>query len=202
LFTRRSLLGYWNELRPYFIFAVILFFAGIVVGGATSSANDWLLNQLQALSRMAENARASAHPTRAFFVTILLNNVIQSIISMYMGVAAAIWPVVMLVTNGMILGYLFGGLADHGENVGLLILKGILPHGILELPAVFLACAVGIRFGVTLLKGIWGSLLGKDGAWNGFVRTATGSVPALVVVVVMLLAAAAVESTVTNWLMR
>lgn len=201
MFSRRGLLQSWNEVRPYFIFSVILFFAGIVIGGSNSAPVEFLESQLKGISQIADAARKSETPELTMFLLIAANNIFKSIMVMALGIVAGILPIVMLVANGLILGYLLSGIADNGQNVWLLIVKGLLPHGVLELSALFLACGFGIRFGMTLIKGIAGSALGKSNSWQPFVRTATGSVPALIVVTVVLFIAAVVESTITYWLM-
>ncbi|MCD9026401.1 stage II sporulation protein M [Cohnella silvisoli] len=201
MFSRRGLLQSWNEVRSYFIFSVILFFAGIVIGGSHSAPVEFLESQLKGISQIADAARKSETPELTMFLLIAANNIFKSIMVMGLGIVAGILPIVMLVANGLILGYLLSGIADNGQNVWLLIVKGLLPHGVLELSALFLACAFGIRFGMTLIKGIAGSALGKSNSWQPFVRTATGSVPALIVVTVVLFIAAIVESTITYWLM-
>jgi stage II sporulation protein M len=201
MFSRQGLLQSWNGVRPYFIFAVILFFAGIVIGGSNSAPVAFLNSQLQGISQMADAARKSDSPELTMFLIISANNVFKSIMVMGLGIVAGIIPIIFLIANGLILGFLLSGIADHGENVWLLIIKGLLPHGILELSALFLASAFGIRFGMTLIKGIAGSVLGKSNAWQPFVQTASGSVPALILVTVVLVIAAIVESTITYWLM-
>jgi stage II sporulation protein M len=201
MFSRQGLLQSWTDIRPYFIFAVILFFAGIVIGGSNSAPVDFLKSQLQGISHIADAARKSDRPELTMFLIIAANNVFKSIMVMGLGIVAGIIPIIFLITNGLILGFLLSGIADHGQNVWLLIVKGLLPHGILELSALFLASAIGIRFGITLIKGIAGSALGKSNAWQPFVRTASGSVPALILVTVVLVIAAIVESTFTYWLM-
>ncbi len=136
------------------------------------------------------------------FLLITANNIFASLMAMGMGIIAGIMPIYTLVANGMVLGYLLSQFSESGENMFMLIVKGLLPHGILELPAVFLACAFGIRFGMTLIRGVFGSAFGKKEPWQPFVRTATGALPAIIVVVVLLLLGAVVESTVTFWLMK
>ncbi len=202
MFSRQGLLKSWNEVRPYFIFSVILFFAGLVIGGSPNAPAEFLEQQLKGISQIADRADKSDNPEQTMFALITLNNVIKTILVMGLGIIAGILPVIMLVSNGMILGYLLGVIADNGQNVWLLIVKGLLPHGVLELSALFLACAFGMRFGITLFKGIIGSALGKTNSWQPFVRTAIGSVPAVIVVTIVLIIAAVVESTITYWLMN
>jgi stage II sporulation protein M len=201
MFTRHNLRLTWKEIRPYFIFSVMLFFAGMIVGGSDNSPTDWLDQQMQGISQISDTVNKSDNPELTMFIFIAANNIFKSILAMGLGIVVCLLPLFMLVTNGMIIGYLLTGFADKGQNVTELVVKGLLPHGILELSALFLACAFGIRFGLTLIKGIYGSLLGKSDAWASFVRTAKGAIPALIVVTVMLIIAAIVESTVTYWLM-
>ncbi|KIL36350.1 hypothetical protein SD71_08285 [Cohnella kolymensis] len=201
MFTRKGYLQSWKEVRPYFIMSIMLFFAGLLVGGSPGAPAEWLAQQLKGLAQLSNIAHKSDSPELVMFFIIFLNNFLKAVLAMVLGAAVGLFPVYMLVANGMVIGFLLGEIADRGENVWLIVLKGLLPHGILELSAIFLACAFGVRFGVTLLQGIAGSVFGKDRAWHPFVRTAIGSVPALILVFTLLLAAAVVESTVTYWLM-
>lgn len=200
MFTRQSLVQTWKEIRPYFIFSIILFFAGVVVGGSDSAPADWLNQQLKGIGQIAESVNESNNPQLTMFRLVAVNNILISFMAMGLGIIAGIFPVFTLIMNGMVFGYLFGAIADEGHNVWMIIVKSVLPHGIIELSAVFLACAFGLRYGMTLLKGILGSMLGKENAWQPFVRTAIGSVPALILIAVLLIVAAVVESTISYWL--
>jgi stage II sporulation protein M len=170
------------------------------VGGSPSSPTEWLSQQLKGLEEIANSVKNSDNPELTMFKLIAANNIFVSILAMALGIVGGIFPVFMLVTNGMVLGYVLDGIAQEGHNVWLLIAKSLLPHGIIELIAVFLACAFGLRFGLTLIKGVLGSILGKEKSWQPFVRTAIGSIPALILITVMLVIAAVVESTITYWL--
>lgn len=202
LFKRTALLANWREVRPYFIFSVILFFACIVVGAAAKEPMPWLDSALESLQRIARDAENSSRPEQTLFSSILLNNVYSSLMAMYMGIFAGVTPIATLVVNGMLMGYLFAMRAAAGLSVGPAIVKGILPHGIFEIPALLLACACGIRLGFSLVRGLWGALLGKERPWARFASALKGTVPAAVLIVLLLVIAAAVESTVTYWLMN
>ncbi|RUS44305.1 stage II sporulation protein M [Cohnella sp. AR92] len=202
MFSKQALKQYWRHTKPYFIFAIMIFFAGVVVGAASHGPVGWLDNQLQKLQEMADKADASSHPQQAMFTAILWNNIYASLMSMVMGLMAGIMPIVTLVLNGMIMGYLFGGIADEGVNVWPLIAKGILPHGVLEIPAILLACGYGVQLGITLIRGIFGSLIGRTEPWAKFKTAIRGAIPAAILIVVLLVGAAVVESTLTYWLVR
>ncbi|WP_372633990.1 stage II sporulation protein M, partial [Cohnella sp.] len=153
MFTRAGLLLTWKEIRPYFIFSIILFFAGMVIGGTPNAPTEYLEQQMKGLEGISNSIRTSDNPEWTAFLLITANNILKTIMAMGFGIVAGLMPISMLVLNGMILGYLLSGFSASGENVFMLVVKGLLPHGILELSAVFLACAFGIRFGLTLLGG-------------------------------------------------
>lgn len=200
MFRKQALLQNWREVRPYFVFAVILFFASIVVGATANGPVGWLDNSIQSLRKIADAAESSDHPERTLFTSIWWNNVYSSLMALYMGILAGVMPIATLIVNGMLLGYLFGNIAAQGYHVGPMIVKGILPHGIFEIPALLLACAFGIRLGFSLVRGLWGSMIGRDQPWNRFKTAIQGSVPAAALIVLLLLVAAIIESTVTYWL--
>jgi stage II sporulation protein M len=200
MFSKRALRQTWADVRPYFVFSAIVFFASFVVGGSNRIDTSLLEQQAQALESLAGMAGQSEHPRLFLFLIVLINNVFKSIFTMYAGVIACIWPLFMLVTNGTLLGFLLDQVGEQGGNPWMIFATAILPHGIFELPAIFLACAFGLRFGVMLFRGLAGSVRGKPDAWKGFVQTATGSVPGMVIVSLLLLAGAIVESTLSLWL--
>ena len=93
----------------------------------------------------------SLSPWKMFFV-ILLNNTAKSFAILLSGILFGIVPLVAVATNGYVLGvaYLFAS----GEVGYVLAAKTVLPHGVLEIPAVILAAAYGLWFGVTFAKRI------------------------------------------------
>ena len=201
MFTRTALAQNWRDVRPYFIFALILFFAAVVVGGTPNGATAFLKEQIRGIQQLARETETADNPQLAFFWVIFQNNLKATVMTMYLGIAAGIFPLISMALNGMVIGFMFGAMADAGEPVLPVIVKGILPHGILELPALFLAAGFGMLLGMSVIKGMLGSLFGKTEPWRQFKRSLIGSVPALIVLVVVLLLAAILESTVTYSLM-
>ena len=119
----------------------------------------------------------------------------------FAGALLAFIPVFFLVINGMILGYLAENQVQ-ADQLGL-FLKGILPHGIIEIPIIIIASAFGIRLGAILFKALLsfisprGRAASKEEARQFFRIT-----PALCMwLVISLLIAAIIESTITPWLM-
>lgn len=53
-------------------------------------------------------------------------------------------PALVLLVNAAVIGAVLAFTGGMGADVGSLILRGILPHGVFELPAVLLSCAMGL----------------------------------------------------------
>jgi stage II sporulation protein M len=97
-------------------------------------------------------------PWKLFFV-ILLNNSAKSFALLLSGILFGLIPLIAVATNGYILGvaYLFAS----GEVGYVNAAKEVLPHGVLEIPAIILSAAYGLWLGVTFAKRIrWRNLVG------------------------------------------
>lgn len=53
-------------------------------------------------------------------------------------------------SNGFIMGFVMESLQRKGQDA-LFMLKGLTPHGIFELPALFIAGAAGLRIGFSYI---------------------------------------------------
>ena len=80
---------------------------------------------------------------------IFLNNIQGSFLGMVFGVFLGIFPVISATANGYLLGFVANFVIQ--EN-GIFSLWRIFPHGIFELPAVFISFALGLRIGASLFN--------------------------------------------------
>lgn len=87
---------------------------------------------------------------------------------------------------------------DMGRSMYEVVVKGLLPHGVIELPVLIIACAFGLKFGINIMSTIGTSI--------GLKRKVTGPVWDLFMKqtlrvsiwsVILLLIAAAIESGIT-----
>ncbi|HBP01225.1 MAG: hypothetical protein UY41_C0050G0006 [Candidatus Moranbacteria bacterium GW2011_GWE1_49_15] len=79
------------------------------------------------------------------FVFIFLNNLLKALFVIVFGFFFAIVPLVFIYTNGELIGLIIG--VFQRENSLFMIVLGLLPHGILEIPAIILATSYGIWLG-------------------------------------------------------
>ncbi|GAA3411882.1 stage II sporulation protein M [Paenibacillus hodogayensis] len=198
-----TLFVHLKGMQKYMIAATLVFIAGVVLGYADSGQFEAILQgQLEGLQKLARDIAEKEHSMIWLFGYILLNNTIKSVLIVFAGVFFGVLPLFFLLINGMVIGYLAQLQAEAG-HLGL-FLKGIIPHGILEIPAVILACAYGIKLGAIMGKGLLGAGSGRGRAafvaeLQHFMRVA---LPLIALLVVSLLVAAIIESFITPLIMK
>lgn len=84
------------------------------------------------------------------FVLIFLNNSIKSFLAMLLGVFFGVIPVLFVFLNGLIIGFFAKFVGSEIGIVNFVLL--LLPHGVLEIPAVILACSYGFWLGVEFVR--------------------------------------------------
>lgn len=79
------------------------------------------------------------------FIWIFLNNLRTSVFIVIVGLIPYLFlSVLMLIYNGYIIGLVIAEVEITRHNALLMILLGILPHGIFELTAIFYAASIGV----------------------------------------------------------
>lgn len=201
MFSGKAFVQHLHTMRGYIAFALILFMAGIVIGGSNVQLENYISGQLDSLQQVARTIDSSSNPTLASLLFIFLNNAIKCIIIMYLGAAFALIPMIFLVINGMVLGYLF---THHSAALSTfeLIWRGILPHGIIEIPALVIASAYGIKLGMLTFSGVGNLVVRKKGFGSVYEAFLARTVPLMLALTIALLLAALIEATVTPWLLE
>ncbi|GGH39922.1 stage II sporulation protein M [Paenibacillus segetis] len=190
------------KYKKMMLLSLVLFVAGMVIGTVNADFITTLIApQLESLREYSQELSQSAHPEWNFFVFIFLNNAVKSIVIIFAGALFGLLPIFFLIMNGMVIGYLLSAAATQGENLFDLIVKGLLPHGIIEIPAILIAAAFGLQFGYLVMKGLgeWGArdLSERTVNWGAFLKTI---VRASIWITISLLIAAIIESTLTLYL--
>ncbi len=91
----------------------------------------------------------SSHPAGAFAAQVWTNNAWVAAIALCLGVLLGLPTVFILLQNSLNVGISGGYLVAAGK--GSLFFGLILPHGLLELTAVFVAAGTGLRLGWTVI---------------------------------------------------
>jgi len=137
--------SYFRSLIPYILVSGLIFSFGIVMG--FSFANEFPEKAQEFISLLTETyspiIELESFPQLLF---IFLRNSIISFLVVIGGIIFAILPLLVLLSNGEALGLLANMFNPS------YFLMGIIPHGILEIPAFFISSAMGLKFGVISVK--------------------------------------------------
>lgn len=131
------------------------------------------------------------HSASSFAFQVWVNNAFVSAQALIFGILLGIPTVLVLLVNQYNLGVIGGLMFANGK--GDIFFGLILPHGLLELTAVYLACAAGMRLGWTIIDPgprRRGRALAEEG--RAMVSVAIGLIGVLAV-------SGAIEGFVTGW---
>ncbi len=134
----------YSTILLFFIFGVIGFFFQDIVQLVFRSLFKIDLNAqlLEYLKNLILQTQGMDYSQLMGF--IFLNNIQSSFLGLAFGIFFGIFPLISLLFNGYVLGFVA---AISVKVSGMGILWKILPHGIFELPAVFISLGLGIKLG-------------------------------------------------------
>ena len=175
----------------------------VLLGYLNSALVEQTAQQLmEQLQRIAETIGENRSPLFTFWV-IFKNNVLASLTMLGLGVFFGIFPIFALTANGFLLGFMLKTFALKGVSPLPVLLVGILPHGIIEIFAVILSAAIGIKYGFYVLRMVGNTFTGKRGSVVNEFKENLQDLPFIVVsVIFMLFIAAVIESTITPLLIH
>lgn len=194
----RDLTAHLKEMKHYVIAALGTFLVGIYLGYAESEQFLFFLQgQAERLREVVEGVQRMNHTPWMMFLFIFFNNIMVSLMMVFTGSFFGFMPLFALISNGMLIGFLAEqAVPDIGWSTFIL---SVVPHGIIEIPAVILACAYGLKFGVLAAKTLVflpsasrRSVYGKQ-----FLRVLKLTIPLSLILFILLLAAALIESFLT-----
>lgn len=126
--------------RKAMLVSLLIFAAGVALGAANADTlTRLILSDLEKLGEYSRQLSQTETPELHFFTFIFLNNALKSVAIMVLGGLLGIMPGVFLLMNGVALGYVVAAAGSRGEHVLDLIVRGLLPHGIIEIPAILIA---------------------------------------------------------------
>ena len=137
------------NFKKWLITAASLFFIGMIVGFFAPA--DFISGQIADLEETAESLVGL--PLLAILFFILFKNILSILVSFTLSPILLLVPVSALLLNGWVLGAIAVEVAQE-ESVGFVI-AGILPHGIIEIPAFFIAEAAALSIGFTVIAALF-----------------------------------------------
>ncbi len=142
------------ENRRWLRASFILFIITAILGATAFFSWPGLLEVI--IEGLAERFGSDPALDMNLALQIFLQNLMVAAIAIFGGLLFGLLPILVVGVNGFIFGFVLTSvffIADQNPASSLaLILGGIAPHGILELPAFLVAAAIGLRLGLEWLR--------------------------------------------------
>lgn len=182
--------------------ASIIFILSIFIGYYYVNEQNQVIQTLfTELKNIAEEIKNNDTSTFMIY-TIFLNNISAAIKMILFGVFFGFFPIMALLANGVIIGFFLKNAVMPMDSV-YVFLVGILPHGIIEIPAIIIAAAFGMKLGFSVVKLIVEVLNKENRRYNANrIKETIRQIPTVILgLTILLLIAAVIESTITGYLL-
>lgn len=186
------------EGRRWIETAAALFVIGLLWGLTMARTEPQQLLQLaqpvmQQFAGVGQEVMQASSPLQRGLIFFLYNGM-RAILIVAGGLVGGLWPGLVMVGNGFALGMVIGlaGQLSPAAASPWQIFLGLAPHGIVEIPALFLASAWGMKVGMEWL------LPGASGQRLAILRQSLREAGVvLVLVLILLLIAGMIEGNIT-----
>jgi stage II sporulation protein M len=131
-FLRESKVFIYSIIGIFFFFVLMGFFVPVPeeISNQIIHLIEELLEKIEGLSQFE------------LIEFIFLNNLQSSFLGMILGIFFGIFSVIVAIANGFLLGFVASASV---ASEGIFILWRLLPHGIFELPAIFISLGLGLK---------------------------------------------------------
>lgn len=143
--------------KYYVIFACFLFLGGCLFGILYFDQVQAYMKEAGVFDQLEQvTKKIGKTPTFAnTFSTIFMNNLAISLLAIVSGIVFGVYPAMILVNNGLLVGVvIMGSAAKTNIHPLILFVSTILPHGIFELPAILIGAALGIHLGLAIVRSL------------------------------------------------
>lgn len=165
------------------VLIALLFLTSLVFGMLYPMSIEVIEEQVSTLVGAVGESRDPVSRLLGLLGVILYNNIGVSLRCVVLGFTL-LYPIYVIYANGYILGSVVT-LIGYGSIT-------LLPHGVLELPAILYSCYLGIRIGVLTFLAVAYKLLGKP-TTTPLLYEYIVSIYKMTIVIVLLVVAAFVE---------
>lgn len=147
-------LEYIYSLKKYLLIITDIFILSLIMGLLVSIKNPGLSENYLVMFKESFGWIKTLNPL-VIMLLIFLNNALKSLLALVLGLGLGIIPVLFVAGNGIILGMLADTISRQQGT--LFVMAAILPHGIIEVPAILISAGIGLRLGYVMylsLKGM------------------------------------------------
>jgi len=149
-FFRSNYTQSWNYIKEskHFIYFIITLFVLFSLIGSFLPVPDAIAEQIfRFIEDLLQKTQGMSQGELTKF--IFLNNLQGSFFGMVFGVVLGIFPIISIIANG----YLLGFVASRSVQIGgVAILWKLFPHGIFEIPALIISLGLGLKLGFFIFQ--------------------------------------------------
>ena len=138
---------YVRESRTFIYFVIAIFFIFLLIGFFIPAPEFLYDKILEYIREILERTEGMSSLELIWF--IISNNITSTFLGIVFGIIFGIFPIVNSVANGYMLGFVSSISVTNG---GILTLWRLFPHGIFELPAVFISLGLGAKLGTFIFQ--------------------------------------------------
>lgn len=132
-----------RKIKNYLIFSIIIFSLFLIIGILYPNFfKEQIIKLINSLIKKTEGMNFIE-----LFIFIAGNNIQVSFFSMILGIFFGILPILTLIVNGYVLGFIIN---KSITSEGIFIIWRLFPHGIFEIPAILISISLGIKLGINL----------------------------------------------------
>jgi len=138
---------YIKESKNFIYSILVIFFLFVLIGAfvpAPELLEKKILEYIQKLLEMT-----SGMSSGELISFIFLNNIQSSFFGMIFGIVFLFFLIITSSLNGYLLGFVSSRVVSER---GIFVLLKLFPHGIFELPALFLSAGLGLRLGISFIS--------------------------------------------------
>jgi stage II sporulation protein M len=179
--------------KRWLIIASLLFGTGVILGLTKPAGIANLLSEEMAALREIAGSLASL-PQFAIFVFIFIRNATTLLLSFIFSPVLCLVPILGLILNGSLLAFVAASVGQQ-KSLGF-VLAGILPHGIIELPAFILGQAAALSFSTAAIIALF-----RKEKRSSLMPNLKQNLRYLLIALALLLPAAVIETYVTPLLL-
>lgn len=137
-------LNYIRESKRFIYSIIFIFLAGSLLGFIFSGNLGIIDSFLEKLIKETEGLNSAE-----LMWFIFNNNLSSSFFGLFLGVFLGVFSIFNALTNGVVLGYVYSKVA---VVEGYSVFWQLLPHGVFELPAIFISLGLGVKLGMFIFE--------------------------------------------------
>jgi stage II sporulation protein M len=138
---------YLKESRKFILVIIGFFCLAIFLGFAIPLPQEFYDKIMTYIKDILQQTEGLSHFDLIQF--IFLNNIKSTFFGILFGVVLGIFPLISAIANGYVLGFVS---FLSVSKVGISSLWRIFPHGVFELPAIFISLGLGLKLGTFIFQ--------------------------------------------------